>query len=86
MKIPPHPGTVLRAELVRRLVKLRPIAGRLDVSAGYITMVTTGKRPIKAALAIVLEDIGIETAEHWLMLQMQYDLAQCRAGNQPLQL
>ena len=73
---PPHPGEVLRKEYLEPLgITGNKLALSLHVTAPRIAEIVTGKRGITADTALRLAKCLNTSAEYWLTLQMQYDLA-----------
>ncbi len=73
---PPHPGKVLRKEFMEPLgITGNKLALALHVTGPRITEIMTGKRGITADTALRLAKCLNTSAEYWLTLQMQYDLA-----------
>ena len=73
---PPHPGEVLRKEYLEPLgITGNKLALALHVTGPRITEIMTGKRGITADTALRLAKCLNTSAEYWLTLQMQYDLA-----------
>ena len=77
MMNPPHPGSLLRADVIEDLgITLTDAAGRLGISRGVLSRVLNCRVAISADLAIRLEMAGVSTARAWLAMQSSYDLAQ----------
>jgi addiction module HigA family antidote len=73
---PPHPGEVLRKEYLEPLgITGNKLALALHVTPPRIIEIVTGKRGITADTALRLAKCLNTSAEYWLTLQMQYDLA-----------
>ncbi len=72
---PPHPGEILREELLPRLgVSVADLAEHLGVPSAVIEAVLAERRPIKLKLA---QRLGVPLgtgARYWLALQMQHDV------------
>ena len=70
-----HPGEILREELQTRKLGKSLFAMNIKVYPSQFSDILHGKRDINAALAIKLEvALGI-SAEFWMRLQSEYDLA-----------
>lgn len=70
-----HPGEVLRDELKARKLGKSAFAMDIKVYPSQFSDILRGKRNINATLAIKLEiALGI-SAEFWMRLQSEYDLA-----------
>lgn len=84
MKNPPHPGELLREDVLAPLgLSVKDPAQRLYVSRVALSRVVNGRAAISPDLAIRLERAGASTARAWLMMQANYDLAQAWAHEQP---
>jgi addiction module HigA family antidote len=76
MNNPPHPGAILREDVINELgLSVVEAASRLGISRVALTRVLQGHAGISANLAVRLELAGISTARAWLALQSNYDLA-----------
>lgn len=70
-----HPGEVLKEELEARKLMRSVFAMEIKVYPSHFSEILRGKRNINASLAIKLEKaLGI-SAEFWVRLQGEYDLA-----------
>lgn len=75
----PHPGTILREEVLKPLnLTVGEVANRLGMSRASISRVTNGRCAISYDLAIRLEAAGVSTARFWVELQRVYDLEKAR--------
>ncbi|MDQ3143899.1 MAG: HigA family addiction module antitoxin [Pseudomonadota bacterium] len=84
MKTPPHPGFMIRDEVLDALqLKVTDAARKLGMSRVALSRIVNGRAGISPDLAIRLETAGISTARFWLALQMNYDLARARSHPQP---
>jgi len=73
---PPHPGEVLRKEYLEPLgITGNKLALALHVTPPRIIEIVTGKRGITTDTALRLAKCLNTSAEYWLTLQMQYDIA-----------
>lgn len=85
MKSPPHPGELLRQDVLIPLgLMVRDAAERLNISRVALSRVLNGRAAISPDLAIRLEMAGVSTARFWLGLQSNYDLAEALKRDQPL--
>lgn len=76
---PPHPGvTIARECLERNGLSVDEAAVRLGVARSYFADVVAGLAGINADLAVRLAVASHSSAEDWLELQSEYDLAQVR--------
>jgi addiction module HigA family antidote len=73
-----HPGEVVREAYQERGLTLRAFAQSLDVSAPYVSDICTGKRAVSPRFALRLERAGIGTAQTWVRMQADHDLAVAR--------
>jgi addiction module HigA family antidote len=79
MHNPPHPGSILREDVLADLgISITDAAEALGVSRVTLSRVLNGRAGISAPLALRLEAAGISTARFWLELQSNYDLANTR--------
>jgi antitoxin HigA-1 len=79
MKNPPHPGRLLRDEVVDSLgITVTQAAERLGVSRVALSRVLNERSSVSADLAIRLEQAGVGTARFWLNLQLNFDLSVIR--------
>ncbi|HVR80731.1 MAG TPA: HigA family addiction module antitoxin [Luteimonas sp.] len=84
MKNPPHPGELLREDvLIPFGLAVTEAAGRLSMSRVALSRVLNGHAGISPDLAIRLERAGVSTARFWVTLQANYDLAQALKHDQP---
>ncbi|MEW6234210.1 MAG: HigA family addiction module antitoxin [Candidatus Omnitrophota bacterium] len=77
-RIPTHPGEILKDELEARNMSMNRLAKELNVPAGRISQIMSGKRAITPDTAIRLANYLGTSAEVWMNLQTQYDLALAR--------
>ena len=79
MKNPPHPGHSIRHACLDPLgLSVTDAAKVLGVARHTLSRVLNGQAGISAEMAIRLEKAGWSNADHWLRLQMAYDLRQAR--------
>ena len=79
MKFPPHPGKHVRVNCLDPLgLTVTAAARALGVSRQALNNLVNEKAGISAEMAIRFEKMGWGTADGWLRLQMNYDLAQVR--------
>jgi len=84
MKNPPHPGELLREDVIVQLgLSVTETAERLGMSRAAFSRVINGKAAISPDLAIRLERAGVSTARAWLAMQLNYDLARAMEHPQP---
>ena len=85
MKKPCHPGKILREAIVGELgLSVTAAADGLGIARKTLSEILNGHAGISPEMAIRLE-MGIgSTAEHWLRLQMAFDLATAQGSNKNL--
>jgi addiction module HigA family antidote len=77
MKYPPHPGKHVRMNCLEPLgLSVTAGAKALGVSRQALNNLVNEKAGISAEMAVRFEKMGWGTAEGWLKLQSNYDLAQ----------
>ena len=81
MTNPVHPGRVLKEEIEARGLSGNRLALDLGVPANRIGAILNGKRAITADTALRLARYFGVSAQFWLDLQSQYDLACVEAGH-----
>ena len=80
MKNPPHPGRIVRRECIEPLgLTVTEAAMALGVARQALNNLVNGKSGVSPQMAIRLSKAFGGSAEVWLGLQMDYDLA--RAEN-----
>lgn len=80
MKRPPHPGRNVRLTCLEPLgLSVTEAARRLGVTRQALNNVVNGKSAVSPEMALRFEKMEWGTADGWLTLQMNYDLAQVRA-------
>ena len=80
MKSPPHPGRNVRLTCLEPLeLSVTAAAQHLGVSRQALTKVVNEKCSRSPDMALRCEKMGWGTADGWMNLQMNYDLAQIRA-------
>lgn len=75
MRVLAHPGRLLRRELEARALSANRLALNIGVSSGRITDILNGRRSISADTAVRLGRYFGNSAQFWLDLQGQYDIA-----------
>lgn len=84
MHSPPHPGTMLRNDVIAPLgLGVSEAAHRLGMSRVALSRVVNGRAGISPSLAVRLERAGVSTARFWMALQANYDLALALQADQP---
>ncbi len=84
MKTPPHPGHMLRADVLEPLgLGVTEAAQKLGMSRVALSRVVNGRAGISPDLAIRLERAGVSSARFWMGLQTNYELAEALRHDQP---
>jgi addiction module HigA family antidote len=79
MMLPPeHPGTTLAAELAARGLTAGALALKLRVPANRLSDIVRGRRAISPETALRLSRYFGTSAQFWMNLQTNYDLALAR--------
>jgi addiction module HigA family antidote len=79
MKNPPHPGEVIREEVLRPFgLSITKAAEILGVRRATLSDLTNGKTPISAEMALRLEKAFGVSMDLLLRMQAGYDAAQVR--------
>lgn len=80
MNNPPHPGRNVRLTCLEPLgLSVTDAAQHLGVSRQALNNVVNEKSSISPEMALRFEKMEWGTADGWMTLQMNYDLAQIRA-------
>lgn len=80
MKNPPHPGRSIKDACLEPLgLSVTQGARVLGVARHTLSRLINGRAGISPEMAIRLEKAGWSNADHWLRLQMAFELAQARA-------
>jgi addiction module HigA family antidote len=77
-----HPGRLLKRELVVRKLSANRLSLDIGVPSGRITDILSSRRSISADTAVRLGRYFGNSAQFWLDLQSQYDIAvvECEKG------
>jgi addiction module HigA family antidote len=70
-----HPGRLLKRELAMRKLSANRLSLDIGVPSGRITDILNGRRSISADTAVRLGRYFGNSAQFWLDLQGQYDIA-----------
>lgn len=70
-----HPGRLLKRELVARKLSANRLSLDIGVPSGRITDIINSRRAITADTAVRLGRYFGNSAQFWLGLQSQYDIA-----------
>ena len=76
-----HPGRLLKRELSARQLSANRLALDIGVPSGRITDILNGRRSITADTAVRLGRYFGNSAQFWLDLQGQYDIAVVQREN-----
>jgi antitoxin HigA-1 len=80
MKNPPHPGRIVRQDCIEPLgLTITEAAKALGVTRQALNNVVNGKAGISPEMAVRLSKAFGGSAEMWVRLQSNYDLAQVRS-------
>uniref|UniRef100_UPI0039F12E12 HigA family addiction module antitoxin n=1 Tax=Bordetella sputigena TaxID=1416810 RepID=UPI0039F12E12 len=84
MHNPPHPGEILREDVIGALsLSVTDAAQRLAMSRAALSRILNGKASISPNLAVRLERAGAGTAEAWVAMQANYDSWQALQDEHP---
>lgn len=75
---PEHPGKLLERELKRFRLAKKPTAENLQIARTTLYRVIDGDLDVTVDLALKLEAAFGYSADHWLNLQIEYDLWKAR--------
>jgi antitoxin HigA-1 len=75
VRIPTHPGEILKDEMRARGLSANRLALDLGVPSGRIVEIINGKRGISPDTALRLGRYFGNSPQFWMNLQVQYDLA-----------
>ena len=78
MKNPPHPGQLIGDNLSALGVSISHAAKGLGITRQQLHNLISGRSGITPKMAVKLEKAIGSTADTWLRMQMNYDLAQIR--------
>jgi antitoxin HigA-1 len=82
---PPHPGTILREDVLPELgISVTEAARQLGVSRVQFSRFINGRAGVSAELAIRLALWLGGNAQSWLLMQADYDLWQVEHSGKPL--
>jgi addiction module HigA family antidote len=79
MKNPPHPGELIGDTLEELGVSVTAAAKGLGITRQQLHNLIAGRSGVTAEMAVRLEKALGSTADTWLRMQMNYDLAQVRS-------
>ena len=75
---PPHLGELIRESMDEVGWNVTETAARLGCERGTLSRLLNGKAGVSANMALALEAIGWGAADHWMRMQVSYELAQAR--------
>jgi addiction module HigA family antidote len=78
MKNPPHPGELIGDNLEELGVSVTDAARGLGITRQQLHNLIAGRSGITPEMAVKLEQALGSTADTWLRMQINYDLAQVR--------
>jgi antitoxin HigA-1 len=78
MKNPPHPGELIGDSLEELGVSITEAARTLGVTRQQLHNLIAGRSAVTPEMAVRLEKALGSTADTWLRMQMNYDLARIR--------
>jgi antitoxin HigA-1 len=78
MKNPPHPGELIGDSLHELGISIVDAARGLGITRQQLHNIISGRSAIMPEMAVKLEQALGSTADTWLRMQMNYDLAQIR--------
>jgi len=81
MKNPPHPGELIGDTLDELDVSITAAAEGLGITRQQLHNLIAGRSGVTPEMAVKLEKAIGSTADTWLRMQMNYDLAQVRKRN-----
>ncbi len=86
MKNPPHPGEMIGDSIEEIGLSISAAAKGLGVTRQQLHNVIAGRSAISPEMAVRLEKALGSTAEVWLRMQANYDLAQIRIRPTPIKV
>jgi len=86
MKNPPHPGELLKDNVDDLGLSVAEAAKGLGVTRQQLYNVINGKSAITPEMAVRLEKALGGTADLWLRMQVNYDLAQVRRRDRAIKV
>jgi antitoxin HigA-1 len=87
MKNPPHPGDLIRTEIVEALgLSVSKAAGILKVRRATLSDLLNGKAALTADMALRIEKAFGPDMDHLLRIQLAYDVAKTREHAQDISI
>ena len=79
MKAPPHPGDLIRTEVIDPLgLSVTAAAEALDVRRATLSDLLNGKAALTPEMALRIEKAFGPSMDHLLRMQLAYDIAELR--------
>lgn len=75
MKQPAHPGKLIKHAIEVSGLSLTDAAKRLGVTRQTLSRVTNGRTSLSPEMAVRVSKAFGSTVEHWMRMQLAYDLA-----------
>jgi addiction module HigA family antidote len=76
---PPHPGEIVREDCLKALdLTVTEAAKGLGVTRKTLSSILNGRSGVTAVMALRLAKAFGSTPEHWLQMQLSYDLWQAK--------
>ena len=86
MKNPPHPGELLKDSVDELGLSVAEAAKGLGITRQQLYNVINGKSAITPEMAVRIEKALGGTADLWLRMQVNYDLAQVRRRDRSIKV
>lgn len=86
MKNPSHPGKLIKADIDELGLSMVEAARGLGISRQQLHSIIAGRASVTPEMAVRLEKALGSTADTWLRVQMNYDLAQIRQRTPAIEL
>jgi addiction module HigA family antidote len=86
MKNPVHPGRVIGHSLVALNLSVTEAAAWLGVSRQTLSRVINGKTSLSPEMAVRVSKAFGSTPEHWMRMQLAYDLVRMREKADSIQV
>ncbi len=84
---PPHPGEIVREHCLKALdLSVTEAAKGLGVTRKTLSPILNGRSGITAEMALRLSKAFGSTPEHWLQMQLNYDLWQAKRRTRKLRV
>jgi len=73
--VPPHPGSILRHQVVNRLkIRQADFARAMGITTVRLNQILNGRAPITPGMALRIARVTNTAPEYWLGLQGKFDL------------